>query len=287
MKLFNIILGLSALFVAGCAAWFSIVGIGLLFSGAMISTIIMASSLELGKLVGVSFLYRFWNQTTRFLRIYLFMSILTLMTITSLGIYGFLSAAYQKSSSEFGMYTQQVQSIESQKSQINSQIELTKKRLSSLNSLREQQEERLNKNGLDNNQNRRASDIKKIQDSIMELIRQTIDDIRKAQDSLDSLTKKSLDYDGKILELKMSSQQSKDILTFQFIADAFHMDLNTVVKWFILIIIFVFDPLAVCLVLSYNVAVYGQMNHLVEPKEELPVHTNPIIPEVDEDIKKK
>lgn len=160
--------------------------------------------------------------------------------------------------------------VESQKAQVVSQVESTKKKIESLGKLREQQEERLSKNGLDNNANRRASDIKKVQDNIMELSRQTTEDDKKAQASLEKLLSKLQDFDNKILTLKTTSQKSKDMLAFQFIADAFGMNLNTVVKWFIMTIIVVFDPLAICLILAYNVALFSDKNvplkEVVEPE---------------------
>src|SRR5271157_4895512 len=88
------ILGISALLIALCAAFFSVYGISTLFAGAFISAVVMASSLEIGKLVGVTFLYRYWTKCNKFLKIYLVVASLVLMIITSLGIFGYLSAAY-------------------------------------------------------------------------------------------------------------------------------------------------------------------------------------------------
>src|ERR1039458_2324683 len=76
---FHWILGTSALFIAMCAAFFSVYGISILFSGAFISTVIMSSSLEIGKVVGVTFLYRYWKNTKTYLKTYLILAVLTLM----------------------------------------------------------------------------------------------------------------------------------------------------------------------------------------------------------------
>src|SRR3954468_14332398 len=97
------VLGASALLIALCAAAFSVYGIATLFAGASISAMVMASSLEIGKLVGTTFLYRYWTKCKTFLKGYLVIAIVVLMAITSLGIFGYLSAAYQKSSIEFGV----------------------------------------------------------------------------------------------------------------------------------------------------------------------------------------
>jgi hypothetical protein len=93
--MFTALLAFAALLVAGCAAYFSVLGIATLFSGHFWSVIIMAGSLELGKLVATSFLYRYWNKVVWFLKVYMITAVLVLMGITSLGIYGYLSSGYQ------------------------------------------------------------------------------------------------------------------------------------------------------------------------------------------------
>ena len=107
-NVFPIILGISALFVAVIAALFSIMGIGMLFSGAFISAVLMASALEFGKLTATTFLYRYWNKTSVWLRSYLIVAIFSLMAITSLGVFGWLSAAYQGSSLKYEVTQQQI-----------------------------------------------------------------------------------------------------------------------------------------------------------------------------------
>jgi hypothetical protein len=113
-KVFPIALGISALFVAIIAAFFSIMGIGMLFSGAFISATLMASSLEFGKLTATTFLYRYWNKTSKWLRSYLIVAVLALMAITSIGVFGWLSAAYQGSSLKYEITQQQISVLEGQ-----------------------------------------------------------------------------------------------------------------------------------------------------------------------------
>ena len=92
---FKYYVGLSALLIAGSAAFFSVFGLSKLFAGATMSVVIMAGSLEFGKLVGASFLYRYWNKINTWLKIYMTVGVITLVGITSAGIFGFLSNAYQ------------------------------------------------------------------------------------------------------------------------------------------------------------------------------------------------
>ena len=145
MKFINFerLLGFSSLFIATCAAFFSIVGIGMLFSGSAVAAMIMASSLELGKLVATSFLYRYWNKTKTFLKLYLTTSVIVLMIITSLGIFGYLSSAYQQSSIENQLIEQKIQLIEEQKISIKDKIFTSKGRIANVTQLRNSQETRL------------------------------------------------------------------------------------------------------------------------------------------------
>lgn len=98
MVFLAILVLLSALVIASCAAYFSIVGLTLLFIGSTTSIIVMGSALELGKLVAVSFLHQQWEKLSLFLRTYLILASIVLSAITSVGIYGFLASGYNGTS---------------------------------------------------------------------------------------------------------------------------------------------------------------------------------------------
>ena len=100
VKNFSTLIGISALLVAGSAAFFSVFGLSRLFSGAFFSVIIMAGSLEFAKLVCASLLYQYWGTINKWLRFYLSVAVFVLMVITSGGIYGFLSGAYQETATK-------------------------------------------------------------------------------------------------------------------------------------------------------------------------------------------
>ena len=257
-SLFPYLLGLSALFVASIAAFFSVMGISMLFSGAVISTSLMATSLEIGKLSATSFLYRYWNKTTLFLRIYISIAILVLMGITSMGIFGWLSSAYQTSALQYEVGQQQISSMGEQKKLIQDQAEIAKKRVDTLTEIRNSQEKRLN-DILDNPSiSRNPTQLRQIQEQNSQMIRSTEEDIKSASTKYSDLLDQSVGIDKKVLESKMDSVKSKDVITFKFVADAIGYDLNKTVKWFIVLIILVFDPLAVSLILAYNVAISEQ-----------------------------
>ena len=100
--LFGILTLLTALAIAGVAAWFSIAGLMAIFSAAAMPIAIMAGTLEVGKLLTASWLYRYWNETSLILKTYLSIAVFVLMVITSMGIFGYLSKAHLDQASESG-----------------------------------------------------------------------------------------------------------------------------------------------------------------------------------------
>ena len=116
--MFSIILGLCSLLLAGCSAYFSVQGIATLYACQFISVCIMASVLEAGKLVAASYLHRYWKITSFLLKTYLIISVLTLMGITSLGIFGFLMSAYQQSHSKIELVETKRLTLESKKDSV-------------------------------------------------------------------------------------------------------------------------------------------------------------------------
>ncbi|MFA6287942.1 MAG: hypothetical protein WC661_11215 [Opitutaceae bacterium] len=105
---FKLLIGASALFIAGCSAYFSVRGLGLLFIGSATAVMVMAASLEIGKLVAASFLYRYWSQITIPLRLYLTLAVIVLIAITSLGNYGYLARAYEITHTQITSIEQQI-----------------------------------------------------------------------------------------------------------------------------------------------------------------------------------
>jgi hypothetical protein len=120
---FKMLLGLSALFIAGCSAFFSVRGLGLLFIGSATAVMVMAASLEVGKLVAASFLYRYWKQITIPLRIYLTLAVLLLIGITSLGNYGYLARAYEQTHTQIAVLEQQIQGVQAEVDATQRQID--------------------------------------------------------------------------------------------------------------------------------------------------------------------
>jgi len=111
-RIFPIIIALSALSVSASAAFYSVFGLSMLFAGASTQVIIMAGTLEVAKLVVASLLYQYWDRINILLRIYFLIATFVLMVITSGGIYGFLSGAYQETATQSEFMDRQVAIIE-------------------------------------------------------------------------------------------------------------------------------------------------------------------------------
>ncbi|MBM3876727.1 MAG: hypothetical protein FJ386_08430 [Verrucomicrobia bacterium] len=105
---FKYLLVASALFIAGVSAFFSVQGLGFLFAGSAVAVMVMAASLEVGKLVAASYLSRYWNVTSRVLKIYLVLAVLSLIAITSLGNYGYLARAYERTHMQITLFESQI-----------------------------------------------------------------------------------------------------------------------------------------------------------------------------------
>ena len=243
MNWLKILLFVAALFVAGTGAYFSVTGLGILFSGATLSVIIMASSLEFAKLVAASYLEQKWKEVNLFLKIYLSFAVFTLMVVTSAGIYGYLSNAFQQQSITIQAVDSKVESIQYQINLLQTDVDGWEKRRNSLTDLRGNQEARLDK---------------AIETGMG--ISTTRNQIRDANNEIQSLTQKIetnrnqiTSLNDTILKIKESNiDVEREVGGFRFIAEAFGVELNSVVKWFITLLVLVFDPLAIALVIAFN-----------------------------------
>jgi hypothetical protein len=254
IKLEHLII-VSSLLIAGCAAYFSVYGIGLLFSGATIAAMIMAGSLELGKLVSTSWLFRNWHKANILLKTYMTVAVLVLICVTSLGIFGFLTAAFQKSSLETELSNAKILALESQKSQEVKKLDSTKVAIDNLFKLRSNQENRLNETMTNALIARNPIQQQNIQNQINEQIEVINKQMETENEKLKVSGEKVFKIDDEIFKLKIDNSNKKDVTTFKFVADEFNTTIQKVVKWFIIVLIAVFDPLAIVLLLAYNTSI--------------------------------
>jgi peptidoglycan hydrolase CwlO-like protein len=238
MKPFTILVGLAALAVAGCAAFFSVTGLALLFSGASLAVAVMGTSLEIAKLIAASYLHRFWKETNKLLRFYLLLGVLILVVITSAGIFGFLSNAYQSTSLKSDVVSREIGVFQSKITQNEQQIAQLNSQMGNL----QQNSGTLLGSGKVNNRLIRSIDNRDRQ-------------ITKLSTKIGVLNDSIAVWNIKINEIKNNNLDlEREIGGFKFIAEAFDLPINSVVKFFIFLLIFVFDPMAVTLLIAFNTA---------------------------------
>lgn len=270
--IFPILVALSALSLAGAAAFFSITGLSKLFGGAKMEVIVMASALEMAKLVTASFLHRYWKTLKLAMKTYLIAGVITVMIITSLGIYGFLSNAYSTTSGKLENIDGQIKMVEQKKAILNSEISriqenknLKSDRIKSLVDLRSKQETRV-----DSLYNRRqVASAKRVESQIEQATKEiTVTNIEV--DTLNNQMQRkynevsTLDMD--VLNLK-SSDVNGEVGPLKYIAKLTGKDMDSVVNFFILLLIFVFDPLAVSLVIATNISIEREFGKKEEIKK--------------------
>ena len=225
-KSFPKLVGLSALLIAGSAAFFSVFGLSKLFAGATFAVIIMASSLEFGKLVAASFLYRYWDKINFLQKFYMSLATVILILITSAGIFGFLSNAYQGATVEFEKESTALIFKEDRLEQLEEDKMFLKEELEEA--------------------------IAELPDNYRTARRKLREDY---QPQISEINKQMIELKGEIGTLKTALVQTGvDVGPVIYLARTFDTDVDSVVKFFIFVLIFVFDPMAVMFVISYNVA---------------------------------
>ena len=259
MKL-SLLTFVTSLLIAGVAAWYSIIGLTTIFSAAVIPIIIMGVVLEIGKLVAASWVYTHWKDTGILLRTYLVSAIVILMIITSMGIYGFLS----KSHIDAGINT----------SEISVKIERIDNRIKS----EQRQIDRAEKNIQEMDITLDKTDYGFFDDSrLQERKKQSADReqlndiITKAENNIDKLLDKKSEYELEVKNFEVEVGPIKYITALIY-GDEAKNYLDNTVRYVILLLIFVFDPLAVLLLISANMS-YRKELGLYPPEEKgLPVN---------------
>jgi len=236
MNWLKFLVGFSALIIAGCAAFFSVTGLGVLFSGASTAVMVMAGSLEFAKLVAATYLKQTWDEIKGFNKWYLTISVGILMMITSAGIFGYLSNAFQAQSLQLQQVDREVLVFSTKIEQNTAQINQLNTQLGQLSSTQSQILEK----GKVNSRLLRSIDSKDKQVATIN---------KKIADLQDQNAKNN----DKINEIKIANLDlEKEVGGFRFIAEAFGIELKNVVKFFIFLIVIVFDPLAIALIIAFN-----------------------------------
>jgi len=271
MKFRTLLLGLSALFVAFNAAFFSVSGLSKLFAGAAFSVIIMASSLELAKLITAGYLYNYWDKINKSFRIYLSGAVLILILITSLGIYGFLTSAFQDTFNQFSIKEKQLAFLQQKEKfwgddviRYDDELKRISTNISTLSNAKSQSiqvRDTAVAGGIRTTISTSELRISQKRIEVEEQNRKGVQSKREvAADSLQTIQLK-------ILDVESSEGVSSELGPLQYLSGLLDKPMDVIINWFILIIIFVFDPLAVALVIAFNNAL--KVDRGIDDKEKI------------------
>ena len=256
--LFPFIIAFSALSVSASAAFYSVSGLSKLFAGASFEVIIMAGSLEVAKLVIASLLYQYWDEINKILRTYLTIACVILVLITSMGIYGFLSAAYQETYNKLTI-------VENEKSFIQQKIDFYQNDVT-----RYDEELKRISNNISTLSNAKATSIQVRDTTVSGGVRSTIstaelrlaqsriaveEDNRKAVQAKREVAADSLQtFQLQVLELDNNTEVAGELGPLQYLSGLTGTPMDKIINILLLVIIFVFDPLAISLVVAANFA---------------------------------
>ena len=255
-RIFPFIVVISALTVSASAAFYSVTGLSKLFAGARVEVLIMTSSLEIAKLIIATLLHNYWSSLNKLLKTYLTISVIILVAITSMGIYGFLSSAYQETASKSGIIEKEISILELKKNRfLEERTYLIDEKETLDESILEL------RNGLSNN-------VIQYRDSKTgEIITTTSSSTRKALEGqlnealtskknltlkIENVTDSINTLDIKILDVENNSDVASELGPLKYISELTNTPMNKIVNYLLLIIAFVFDPLAISLVIAAN-----------------------------------
>ena len=250
----------TSLAIAAVAAWYSIIGLTTIFSAAVVPIIIMGIVLEIGKLVAAAWVYNHWRETSILLRTYLVSAIVVLMLITSMGIYGFLSKSHIDAGINTGEISVKIERIDNRIASEQRQIDRAEKNITEMDITLEKTEYGFFDDSRLEERKRQTAEREQL-NSI----------ITKSENNIDDLLDKKSEYELEVKNFEVEVGPIKYIAALIY-GDEAKNYLDNTVRYVILLLIFVFDPLAVLLLISANMS-YRKELGLYPPEEKgLPVN---------------
>ena len=265
---FGILMVISTLTLSISAAYYSVFGLSSLFAGAKNEVIIMASALEFSKLIVASYLHNNWNKINTLLKTYLTMGVLILMLITSAGIYGFLTSAYQKTADQLGVLDKQTEVVELKKNRFQESLESYQLEKEQLNESISELSKGLSNNVIQYKDKETGEIITTTSSSTRRALESQLNDSKEQRNSMsikiealiDSITK----LDLQILDMESNNEVAAEIGPLRYLSKITGKSMDVIVNWFTLLIVFVFDPLAVAMVIAINKYIGGNKEDEVE-----------------------
>ena len=257
-RIFPFIIATSALSVSASAAFYSVSGLSKLFAGAAFAVIIMAASLEVAKLVIASLLYQYRKTIPRLLKYYLSAAAVVLVLITSMGIYGFLSAAYQETAAKAGSIDSQIALIETKRDNVKEQLAVYNDEKSSINTAVSDLRSGLSNNKIQYKDKETGQIINTTSSSTRRALERQLDQAILRQTEIntkvDNLNEQLFKYETEIVEVKTGNDIAGELGPLKYLSGLTGIPMDRIINYLLLTIIFVFDPLAIALVIAANFA---------------------------------
>ena len=280
-----ILIMLAGLAISCSAAYYSVLGLAKLFAGAYLPVVVMASSLELSKLVIASLLYTYRKTLPKLLKTYLTIAVVVLIGITSMGIYGYLTSAYQTTMNQTEVVDSQLELLISKKTSYDEQLRLYNDEKELLT-----QDMTVLRSGLSNNKiqylDSKGNVITTTSSATRKSLEKQIDQSLERQNSIiskiDELKEKTFEIDEQINEVKTNAASSGELGPLKYLSGLTGYGMDKIINILLLTIIFVFDPLAISLIISANFA-FSQISKnkkktLIEDEKIYEVYQEPITP---------
>ena len=257
-RIFPALIALSAFSVSASAAFYSISGLSKLFAGAAFAVIIMAASLEIAKLVIASLLYQYRKTLPLLLKGYLSIACAVLILITSMGIYGFLSAAYQETANKEGNAEARIVLIETKRDNVKEQLEVYTEEKTSINEAVAELRKGLSNNKVQWRDKETGQIITSTSSRTRKALEKQLDQaiIRQTEINakVDVLNEKIFEYETEIVETRIGDGSTSELGPLKYLSGLTGLPMDKIINYLLLTIIFVFDPLAIALVIAANFA---------------------------------
>ena len=285
-RIFPALIALSAFSVSASAAFYSISGLSKLFAGAAFAVIVMAASLEVAKLVIASLLYQYRKTLPLLLKGYLSIACAVLILITSMGIYGFLSAAYQETANKEGNSEARIVLIETKRDNVREQLTVYTEEKASINEAVAELRKGLSNNKVQWRDKETGQIITSTSSRTRKALEKQLDQaiIRQTEINakVDVLNEKIFEYETEIVETRIGDGSTSELGPLKYLSGLTGLPMDKIINYLLLTIIFVFDPLAIALVIAANFAfeklrkptkenLYGETVE-VKPEEFRPPH---------------
>ena len=285
-RIFPFIIASSALSVSASAAFYSISGLSKLFAGAALAVIIMTTSLEVAKLVIASLLYQYRKTIPKLLKYYLTVAAVVLVLITSMGIYGFLSAAYQETAAKAGSIDAQISLIETKRDNVREQLAVYSDEKLSINTAVAELRSGLSNNKIQYKDRETGQIITTTSSSTRRSLEKQLDQAILRQTEIntkvDGLNERLFEYETEIVEVSINNDIAGELGPLKYLSGLTGTPMDKIINYLLLTIIFVFDPLAIALVIAANYSF-----ELLKGKTKENIYGENVIDEVQEETQSK